>query len=79
MCSGPPAETDKCALPFSINFLGNTQNYAKFNDWRLGDDYLDWFGAESGQGIHNGEPASGTPMAWTTNNANVDGYQELNV
>ena len=78
-CTGPPIETDPCALPFSILSLGDSKNYEKFNDWRQGDNHLDWFGEEVGQGYHNGQPASGTPLAWTTSTAGVDGYQEVNM
>lgn len=70
---------DSCALPFTLQSLGTTPNYVKYDAWRQGDDYLDWFGAEAGQGYYQGIPASGTPMAWTTNTPGVDGYQELNV
>ncbi|KAK3879151.1 hypothetical protein Pcinc_016259 [Petrolisthes cinctipes] len=76
---GPPAETDTCSLPIYHQSLGTTPNYDKYDAWRVGDDFLDWFGAESGQGYYQGIPASGTPMAWTTNRQGVDGYQQLNV
>lgn len=30
-------------------------------------------------GIYKGQPAAGTPLAWSTNNVNDIGYQHLNV
>lgn len=58
----------------------------KFKAWKVGDNYLDWYGAENGQGSFGGTAASGTPMVWTTNNETYSatvsedgfGYSELN-
>ncbi|CAL4159318.1 unnamed protein product, partial [Meganyctiphanes norvegica] len=74
-----PASTDPCALEFYPRSLGSGSNYEKYDAWRVGDEHLDWFGVEESQGTFNGVPASGTPMAWTTNNPSSPGYQELNV
>ncbi|KAK8385559.1 hypothetical protein O3P69_016383 [Scylla paramamosain] len=76
---GPPADTDICAIPITLQSLGSSANYAKYNAWREEDHYMDWFGAESDQGQYQGIPASGSPMAWTTNQPGFDGYQDLNI
>jgi hypothetical protein len=39
---------------------------------------LDWYGVETGQGVYTGQPASGTPLAWTSNKQTEAGYQPLN-
>ncbi|XP_033100290.1 alpha-amylase 4N-like [Anneissia japonica] len=77
------ATTSACALPISHN-VGGTNS--KYNAWKTGDNYLDWYGTESGQGSYNGQAPDGTPLIWTTNNAGssekVDsdgvGYTSLN-
>ena len=58
--------------------LGDSIHYEKYNAWRKGDNYLDWFGAEENQGIFQNQQAQGTPMAWTSNNPSRAGYQSLN-
>jgi RHS repeat-associated protein len=58
-----------CAIPITHNgkFASNAQ--------RANDKYLDWYGAETGQGS-----VEGSPLVWTTNNASnpnkvsVQGY-----
>lgn len=78
------ADTSACAIPI-IHHVGGT-NY-KFNNWKWGDNYLDWYGAENDQGSDNGDFAQGTPSVWTTNEtayfASVEydgfGYADLNV
>ncbi|KAK4293347.1 hypothetical protein Pmani_033953 [Petrolisthes manimaculis] len=72
------AETDICALDISTNSLGSGEHYTKYDSWRVGDTKLDWYGAQTGQGSYQGQAASGTPMAWTTNQAGNAGYQDLN-
>ncbi len=42
----------------------------------MGDTKLDWYGAESGQGSYDGQPAD--PMVWTTDDPGHPGYQEDN-
>ena len=61
-----------------VNSLGIGTPWAGYNAWRVGDTKLDWFGAQKGQESFNGNPASGTPMAWTTNNPAKPEYQPLN-
>ncbi|KAK7085956.1 hypothetical protein SK128_005871 [Halocaridina rubra] len=70
--------TDPCAIDHTINSLGDTSHYDKYNSWSVGDTRLDWMGAESGQGTYSGQPASGTPLAWTSNQPGNPGYQDLN-
>lgn len=72
------AATSKCAIPISVRSLGTTTHYDKYNSWSAGDTKLDWYGAQPGQGSYMGQPASGTPLAWTTNVQTNAGYQALN-
>ncbi|PIK42765.1 putative alpha-amylase 4N isoform X2 [Apostichopus japonicus] len=73
------AGSSNCAIPITHN-IGGTNS--KFNGWKSGDDFLDWYGAESDQS----QTAEGTPLVWTTNqagySAKVDsdgyGYTSLN-
>ncbi|KAK7084443.1 hypothetical protein SK128_028284 [Halocaridina rubra] len=67
-----------CSLPIVTRSLGETSHYDGYNDWRVGDEYLDWHGAESDQGQHYGIPADGSPAAWTSNDPSNPGYQPLN-
>jgi alpha-amylase len=61
-----------------VNSLGTGVPWEKYDAWRVGDTKLDWYGAQTGQGTYMGTPASGTPMAWTTNVPGKPEYQELN-
>nr|AWU67110.1 putative alpha-amylase [Crangon crangon] len=70
--------TDPCAIDMETNSLGETNHYIKYNTWRQGDTRLDWQGSEPGQGTYQGQPASGSPLAWTSNQPGNPGYQELN-
>ncbi|KAA0192642.1 hypothetical protein HAZT_HAZT001198 [Hyalella azteca] len=70
--------TDPCAIDHTVNSLGTTTHYDKYNAWSEGDTKLDWFGAEAGQGTYGGQAASGTPLAWTSSNPSNPGYQPLN-
>lgn len=72
------AETDPCAIDMFIHTLGTITHYESYNSWRVGDTRLDWMGAQAGQGTYNGQIASGTPLAWTTNNVLSPAFQELN-
>lgn len=71
------ADTSNCAITISHNIGGSN---SKFNGWKSGDDFLDWYGAESDQGTYMGTGAEGTPLVWTTNDASysakvsTDGY-----
>ncbi|XP_042220003.1 alpha-amylase-like [Homarus americanus] len=72
------AETDVCAIDITVSSLGTADHYAKYNAWRQGDTKLDWYGAQASQGSYQGQSASGSPLAWTTNKPGAAGYQELN-
>jgi alpha-amylase len=72
------AETSACAIPIDHVSLGTGSHYEKYDAWRSGDDYLDWYGAEANQGSWQSQPAEGTPSAWTTNEEGNDGYQPDN-
>ncbi len=61
-----------------MSSLGTTTHYDKYNAWAIGDTKLDWYGVEVGQGAYAGQPASGTPLAWTSNKPTEAGYQPLN-
>ncbi|KAJ8028480.1 Alpha-amylase 2B [Holothuria leucospilota] len=77
------ADTSNCAIPIVHNLGGSN---SKFNGWKTGDNYLDWYGAEDDQGKYNYETPAGTPLVWTTNQAgysakvssNGYGYTPLN-
>ena len=69
-CEGYVASTDNCSIPIRSHSLGESDHYAKHNAWRIGDDYLDWFGSEPHQGNFGSTPSSGTPAVWTTNEPN---------
>ncbi len=63
----------ECAIPIQHLNLRN----ATTAPWKQGDNYLDWYGAESGQDSNS----SGSPLDWTTtasdshpNSYDVDGY-----
>jgi len=58
--------------------MGGTSHYDKYNAWRVGDTKLDWYGAESGQGLYEGQQAEGTPLAWTTDDPGNPGFQPEN-
>ncbi|XP_067663291.1 alpha-amylase-like [Haliotis asinina] len=63
-----------CAIPIRHRDLGSGTHFAKYNTWSAGDNYLDWYGAEPGQG----SSASGTPALWTTNRADRPEYNQYN-
>ncbi len=45
------AATSECAIPIWTRSLGSDSNYyGKYDDWRDGDDHLDWWGEQDGQG-----------------------------
>ncbi|XP_065557068.1 alpha-amylase 1-like [Artemia franciscana] len=73
------AETSECAIDISVNSLGTTEHYAKYNAWNTGETKLDWYGVQAGQGLYNGAPAEGTALAWTSKSSTDPGFQPLNV
>ena len=56
----------RCAIPIRHrNYLNGISS-----PWKIGDNYLDWYGAEPGQSNLSGsrhELAQGSPLDWTTN------------
>lgn len=72
------ASSSACAIPIKHRDLGTGSHFAKVSAWSVGDDYLDWYGAESGQGSFQGLPPTGTPAVWTTNDRSNSGYSEFN-
>jgi hypothetical protein len=56
-CGANPVDVNKwlCAIPITHNIQAS--NYQRSND-----KFLDWYGAESGQGV-----VEGSPLIWTTN------------
>ena len=72
------AFTSKCSIPIHDRLVGIGSHFQKYNAWSVNDTYLDWHGAEQGQGTYQGQAASGTPAIWTTNDASKDGYIEFN-
>lgn len=65
--------------------------YATYRQWSQGDEYLDFEGEEQRQGqivfpslslclsgTYDGTHATGTPLAYSTNDANSVDYQPLN-
>ncbi|XP_035665855.1 alpha-amylase-like [Branchiostoma floridae] len=57
------AVSSQCAIPISHRIGGTNTN---LNSWKQGDNHLDWYGVECGQGLS----AQGSPLAWTTSNSN---------
>ncbi|XP_013382660.1 uncharacterized protein LOC106153322 [Lingula anatina] len=62
---------DPCHIP--LRHIWTSRWGSKYSAWSQGDNYLDWYGAEQGQGTlpgatagSPGTPAQGTPMIWTT-------------
>ncbi|XP_050415125.2 alpha-amylase [Patella vulgata] len=72
------ASTSKCAIPIKHQDLGSSSFFSKYNAWSVGDNYLDFYGAEAGQGSSGGQAAQGSPSVWTSNKAGDAGYNSLN-
>jgi len=68
-------ENKKCAIPIRHLNLRNETTAP----WKVGDNYLDWYGSEDGQS----DDALGTPLDWTTDfwpsswGNDVPGYDEV--
>ncbi|XP_022105424.1 uncharacterized protein LOC110987206 [Acanthaster planci] len=75
--------TSACAIP--IKHITPGENF-RYDAWKTGDNYLDWYGAEKSQNSYQGTASQGTPLVWTTNNpsdtatlaTNGYGYTSLN-
>ncbi|XP_005089737.2 alpha-amylase [Aplysia californica] len=72
------ATTSACAIPIKHLADGTSNHFAGVNAWKKGDNFLDWYGAESGQGSFHGRKAQGTPAFWSTNDKSNAGYNALN-
>lgn len=72
------AKLSACSIPIRHITLGNSSHYEKINEWSIGDNYLDWYGAELHQGEYREQRAYGTPTVWTTNSRGDIGYNPLN-
>lgn len=59
------AKEDPCAISIHHR-IRPTDAGSSYYQWSQGDDYLDWYGAEDGQGDFGQVEAGGTPMMWTT-------------
>ncbi|PAA52154.1 hypothetical protein BOX15_Mlig014993g1 [Macrostomum lignano] len=78
-CNGnADPDRDPCSVGIRINSLGSGQHYNPYTDWSRGSTKLNWHGAQSAQGSHNGQRAAGVPLVWTTNQQGHPGYQALN-
>ena len=69
------AAKSKCSIPIRSN---NIPNRPEYDSWRVGDNFLDWYGKEQGQGSYHGEQADGTPAVWTTNDQSSPYHSALN-
>ncbi|KAK3600013.1 hypothetical protein CHS0354_012680 [Potamilus streckersoni] len=72
------ATSSHCAIPIRHKHLGTGDHYAPLNAWNKNDNFLDWYGAESGQGSYHGRAAEGTPAVWTSSSPTSPGYNSLN-
>ncbi|KAK6185043.1 hypothetical protein SNE40_007365 [Patella caerulea] len=60
-CTGKTG-TDPCSIPIRHKNVSSSAA----TKWSVGDNYLDWQGAEINQASFNGLAAEGTPLVWTT-------------
>lgn len=74
-CTDNPV-TSPCSIP--IRHSPEPTYSGAVNAWKVGDNYLDWYGAEPGQGSYGGSQATGSPALWTTNQKGVAEYSPLN-
>ncbi|KAH9519300.1 Alpha-amylase A type-1/2 [Bulinus truncatus] len=78
-CSASAAlASNPCAIPIKHNDPGTNGHFDKVKAWSVGDNFLDWGGAEPGQGSYQGHQAEGTPAFWSTNDHSNAGYSSLN-
>ncbi|XP_041377188.1 mucin-12-like [Gigantopelta aegis] len=64
-----------CVIAIEHSETSNDPAYVK---WSTGDNFLDWYGAESSQGRYTGISASGTPSVITTNRSHSPYWHVLN-
>ncbi|KAK0046316.1 alpha-amylase [Biomphalaria pfeifferi] len=70
-------DTNPCAIPIEHAIYLNDE-YKAANAWAEGDNFLDWLGAEPGQGNWTNIPASGSPAIWTTNDPRQETFNIFN-
>ena len=58
------AKTSQCAIPI-VHRVVPTDGTSQYAQWSAGDEFLDWYGVEVGQGDYLGDPAGGTPLMYT--------------
>ncbi|KHJ83437.1 hypothetical protein OESDEN_16866, partial [Oesophagostomum dentatum] len=78
-CSPGPYQQDgdQCAIPIRHSTV-TPSSFLEYPAYSQNDNYLDWEGAESNQGMYSGASASGTPLVWSTNDPSAIGYQKYN-
>ena len=59
------ATVDPCAVPIR-HLVVPSDPGSSYGQMSTGDEHLDWWGREDGQGGYDNVPAVGTPMMWTT-------------
>ncbi|KAK3099826.1 hypothetical protein FSP39_010394 [Pinctada imbricata] len=70
--------SNPCVIPIHSRDVGSGKYYEGYNAWKTGDNYLDWYGAESGQSSYYGQIPRGTPAVKTTNQVGQEGYSNMN-
>ncbi|VDO92916.1 unnamed protein product [Soboliphyme baturini] len=68
---------DPCSIPIKLT-TNVTSEFTSYIEWSKGNNYLNWYGPENGQGTYNNLKAQGTPLVWSTNDKKATGYQPLN-
>uniref|UniRef100_A0A915CRB8 alpha-amylase n=1 Tax=Ditylenchus dipsaci TaxID=166011 RepID=A0A915CRB8_9BILA len=81
-CQLAPSKENKCAISIvhstKIEKNSSSNIYSYYQKWKLGDQFLDFVGAEEHQGKIDGISAEGTPMIWTTDDKSQPTYNYLN-
>ncbi|KAK6172969.1 hypothetical protein SNE40_016515 [Patella caerulea] len=72
------ANTSPCAISINHPDLGSSTFFSKYNAWKVGDNFLDFYGGEAGQASFGNQPAEGSPAVWTSSVAGDAGYNPLN-
>ncbi|KAI1701699.1 alpha amylase, catalytic domain-containing protein [Ditylenchus destructor] len=84
-CEAAPSKDNKCTIPIEHVTAIDVESdvypstvYSAYQQWKQGDGYLDFKESEARQGTHDGVPASGTPLIWTTNSVGNPAFNKLN-
>ena len=64
--------------PISIEINPMPEQWESYDAWMIGDDLLNWDGAQRDQGLFEGYEALGTAGGWTTSDKTNPFYYELN-